>query len=79
MEQRVTIGEGGRIVIPAQYRKEMHVMPGDELIMRMHNGELRLFNQVAALDRIQQAVKPYKGNVSATDDFIALRKKDSGE
>ena len=77
LEQRIKIGEGGRLVIPALYRKELNVQPGDELIIRLDDGELRLFNQQHALQRIRQAVHK-KSKTTATEDFLAFRKRDSG-
>jgi AbrB family looped-hinge helix DNA binding protein len=77
MEQRVTIGEGGRFVIPAAYRKALHVKPGDELVVRLDDGEIRIFNQKQALKRIREAVKRHKHGKNMTDDFLAFRKKDS--
>ncbi len=79
MEQRIKIGEGGRLVIPAIYRKALNVEPGDELIIRLDEGELRLFHQKKALEHIRNAVKHSKRTQEATDEFITFRKKDSGE
>jgi AbrB family looped-hinge helix DNA binding protein len=92
-EFRIKIGEGGRMIIPAAYRKAMHIHPGDELVARLQNGELRLFQQTEALKRIRTAVKKNvftvvkrKACVTAkrevknhVSDFLAFRKKDSGE
>lgn len=79
MEQRIKIGEGGRLVIPAVYRKELHIEPGDELILRMQDGELRLFHQKQALANIRKAVKQRIPTHNVTDEFLAFRKQDSGE
>ena len=78
-EQRIKIGEGGRLVIPALYRKAMGVQVGDELIIRVQNGELRLFQQAEALKRLRAVVKKGGGKESHTEDFLAFRRKDSGE
>lgn len=78
-EQRIKIGEGGRLIIPAPYRKAMGVHPGDELVIRMQDGELRLFQQAEALKRIRAAVKRRKLKNYSVDDFLAFRREDSGE
>lgn len=79
-EQRIKIGEGGRIVIPVDCRKALNVKAGDELIVRIEDGELRLFRQTEALKRIQATLKHKLGHIpSITDDFLAFRKQDSGE
>ncbi len=78
-EHRIKIGEGGRLIIPAPYRKAMGVHPGDELVIRLQDGELRLFQQAEALKRIRAAVKNGKHTKSHLDNFLAFRRKDSGE
>ncbi len=77
-QQNTKIGEGGRLVIPAAYRKALDLHPGDELIIRIENGELRLFRQSQALQRIRAAVrKKITKKVSHVDEFLAERKRDS--
>lgn len=78
-EFRIKIGEGGRLVIPAAYREAMDVRVGDELVLRMHEGELRIFRQAEALKKIRAAVKMTKRKSGRVDDFLAFRRKDSGE
>lgn len=78
-EQRIKIGEGGRVIIPALYRRAMGIHPGDDLVVRLQDGELRLFRQAEALKRIRAAVKRGKHKHGGVDDFLALRRKDSGE
>jgi AbrB family looped-hinge helix DNA binding protein len=76
-EQRIRIGEGGRVIIPASYRKALGVQPGDELVIRLQNGELRLFQQTKALERLRAALKENKVALSV-EDFLASRREDSG-
>ena len=78
MQQHTKIGEGGRLIIPAAYRKALNLHPGDELIIRIENGELRLFRQSQALQRIRAAVKKkMTKKVNYVDEFLAERKRDS--
>jgi len=79
MESKVTIGEGGRIVLPASFRKALHIVSGDELVLSLHDGEIRIFQQKQALKRFRQAVKQHKTSSNMSDDFIAFRKKDEAE
>jgi AbrB family looped-hinge helix DNA binding protein len=76
-EHRVKIGEGGRVIIPAYYRKALGVQPGDELVIRLQNGELRLFQQTKALERLRSALKENDVTLSVKD-FLAFRRQDSG-
>lgn len=79
-EQQVLMGDGGRIVIPALFRKAIGVSKGDELLIRLHDGEIRIFTQQEALARIRKAAqKIKKKGMSITDDFIANRRKEWAE
>lgn len=78
-EQRIKLGEGGRLVIPAIYRKAMGVEPGDELVIKIEDGELRIFQQEEALKRLRAIVKNRKPKNYNLDDFLSFRREDSGE
>lgn len=79
MQQRhAKIGQGGRLIIPAIYRKALNLHIGDELILKLEGDEIHIFRQSQALQRIRTAVK--KGaakKINHTDDFITIRKQDS--
>jgi AbrB family looped-hinge helix DNA binding protein len=80
MNERITIGEGGRLVIPVKYRKAMQIKPGDELIVKLEDGELRLFQQKQALENLRKAFRKNrdKNIKNYTDEFLEFRKRDSG-
>lgn len=77
MQCHVKIGEGGRLIIPSAYRKALNLHIGDDLILRLEDGELRIFRQQNALQKIQAAAKATSKQKHHTNDFIAFRKKDS--
>ena len=45
----VTVGQGGRIVLPAQIRKALGVTTGDDLILTLSDGEVRMFTRREAI------------------------------
>ena len=53
---RVKVAEGGRIVIPAEYRKRLGVQVGDNVILQLDDGEIRLFTVREAIRRAQEMV-----------------------
>ncbi len=53
---RTKLGPGGRIVIPAAHRRALGLHEGDELLVRIEDGELRIVSQDRALQRLQAAV-----------------------
>ena len=57
--KKTKIGDGGRIVIPANFRKALGVKPGDELILSLRDGELRIFTPREAIKRAQGILRRY--------------------
>jgi AbrB family looped-hinge helix DNA binding protein len=78
MIQRVRLGENGRISIPAAYRRELGMRTGDELIMHVEDGEIRLVSPKQALERARRVLAKYiKGGESLADSLIADRRAEA--
>ena len=71
----VTLGEGGRIVIPARLRAAIDAKPGDRLgIMIDECGDLHVFTQRQGIKRAQEIFAPFKPvGYSLVDEFIDER------
>lgn len=78
MEFRVQIHSGGRFVLPSKLRKELQIKAGDEIILRLENGSIRLVPLHQAVIIAQQTVKKYvpKGT-SLVADLIQARKEEA--
>jgi AbrB family looped-hinge helix DNA binding protein len=75
---RATIGEGGRLVIPAHVRQELGLNEGDEVILRLTEGELRILTPESALRRAQALVRQYVSpNRSLADELIRERRQEA--
>jgi AbrB family looped-hinge helix DNA binding protein len=75
---RAKIGEGGRIVIPANIRRAMGVGVGDELLLRVEDGELRAATRRAALKKAQAIVRRFvPEGVLLSDELIADRRREA--
>ena len=75
---RTAIGPGGRVVIPAAYRKALEVNEGDYIIMRMDGEELRVINDAKELQRIREVLNSYvPEGVSLVDELIADRRREA--
>jgi len=74
-EFKAKIAEGGRIVIPAEYRQALGLRVGDEVILRLEDGEVRIFTPRQAIKRAQELVRKYipQGS-SLVDELIADRR-----
>lgn len=75
---RVTIGEGGRLVIPVSYREVLGVREGSEVVISLSDGELRIRTLDEALRRARMLVRRYvpEGR-SLADELIAERRREA--
>lgn len=75
-DTRIRVNENGRVVIPAAYRKALGIKPGDEVILRMEDDELRITTMQRRIERAQRRVRQYvKPGVSLVDELIAERRE----
>ncbi len=76
MEYRVQVHSGGRFVLPPQLRKELQIKTGDEIVLQLENGTIRMVPLNQAVVMVQQSVKKYvpKGT-SLVDDLIQARRE----
>jgi AbrB family looped-hinge helix DNA binding protein len=75
---RGKVVEGGRIIVPAAFRKSMGLSRGDTVFMELHGDELRIRPARSALRRIQaklRAFAPSEGYVS--DELITERRAEA--
>lgn len=75
---KTKISEGGRVVIPSEYRKQLGLEVGDEVMIKLVNGEVRIFTLKQAIKRAQEIVRRYvpEGR-SLSDELIAERQEES--
>lgn len=72
------IADGGRLVIPAEYRREMGINIGDEVIIRFENGELRISTRAEAVKRAQEKIRRHiKPGRSLVDELSAERRAEA--
>lgn len=76
--RRVKIGRGGRIVIPAAYRRALGLEEGDEVTLRLDQDEVRIVSQPADIRRAQELIGRYvPADVSLVDELIAARRREA--
>lgn len=77
---RTKLTEGGRIVIPAEYRQALGVQIGDEVILLLEDGEVRIFTPEQAIKHAQEIVRRFipEGRL-LSDELIAERRMESEE
>ena len=76
---RLKVGPGGRVVIPANMREAMGVAEGDTLLATLVDGELRLLSTQGAVKRAQAMVRAAipPGGPSLVDELIADRRREA--
>jgi AbrB family looped-hinge helix DNA binding protein len=52
--RHVKIAPGGRVVLPAEFRKTLGVSVGDSVVIELEDGELRLRSLDAAIKRARR-------------------------
>jgi len=72
------LGEGGRLVIPSEYRKALGVDTGDELVLILEEGGLRITTPREGIRRAQALVRSYipEGR-RLSDELIEERRRES--
>lgn len=74
MAETVTLGESGRIVLPASIRKEFGLEPGEKLTIFSQNGEIRIRSRKMALESIRAGIIKQRGTLKGIlDEFLAER------
>ena len=75
-ETRITVNENGRVVIPASFRKALGIQPGDEIVLRVEDDELRITTLRNRIRQAQKLVRPYLNSSSSmADELIAERRE----
>jgi AbrB family looped-hinge helix DNA binding protein len=72
------IADGGRIVIPAEYRRALGLEVGDEVVIRMEDGGLRILTRSEAVRRAQSIVRRHvKKGRSLVNELSAERRAEA--
>ncbi len=75
---KTRIGKGGRVVVPAKYRKALDLKPGDDVILVLEDGEVRITTLPRVIQRAQEIVRRYipEGR-SLVDELIRERRDEA--
>ena len=78
LEVRVPINENGRLVMPAAFRNALGINPGDEVVLRIEDDELRITTLRQRIAQAQRLVRKYvKPGVSLVDELLAERRAEA--
>jgi len=74
---RVTVGPQGRLVIPAELRREMSLSSGDVLLAAVEGQRLVLEKREAVLERVKRRFSHISPDVNLADELIAERRAEA--
>jgi len=75
---RTKVTQGGRIVIPAEMRKQLGIEIGEDVNLTLEDDSVKISTSKLALRRIQEMVhKNVPDNISVVDELIADRRKEA--
>lgn len=75
-EFRIKMGENGRLLIPAVCRRQLNLVSGQEVIVKIEDDELHLFSLEHSLKKAQQLVKKHAKNQSLVKKLMKNRRED---
>jgi AbrB family looped-hinge helix DNA binding protein len=74
----VNLGENGRLVIPARFRRALGIEAGDQLVVTLDAGQLRITTREHAVSRAQELVRQrVGGDTSLVDELIEERRAEA--
>jgi AbrB family looped-hinge helix DNA binding protein len=72
------IGEGGRLVIPAEYRKALGVATGDEVMLILDGESIHISTPKQGIRRAQVLVRAYiPEGLKLSEELIAERRAEA--
>ena len=75
---KARLSANGRIVIPAEIRKEMGIQPGETLMLEFKNKALTIETFEARIRRVQRSMRRYiQPGRSLADELIAERREEA--
>jgi AbrB family looped-hinge helix DNA binding protein len=73
----VRVGPKGRVVVPAEIRRELGIEEGTELMARIEGDGVVLEPRSAAIRRLQSLLSHIPREVSLVDELIAERREEA--
>jgi AbrB family looped-hinge helix DNA binding protein len=74
--RKVMIGQGGRVVIPANLRERLNMRVGDELNIRVEDNELRLSSLRSSIAKAQAVVQRCVKHKNLVEKLQEMRREE---
>ena len=77
-EIRTRLNENGALELPLSVQRALGLHPGDEIVLRVENDELRMTTTAKRVERAQQLFRKYVGErVRLSDELLADRRREA--
>jgi AbrB family looped-hinge helix DNA binding protein len=74
-EFNVTVGENGRMIIPAIFRKQLNLKAGDEVVVKLSaDNDIIVHSPKQSLKKLQELFK--SSSESFVDELFEMRRKE---
>jgi AbrB family looped-hinge helix DNA binding protein len=73
---RTKVDSGGRIVLPAKYRRVLGVGAGDEVVLVLREGEVRILTPRHALAKSRELLGPHVEGADPVADLLRERRRE---
>ncbi len=78
LASKVKLGQGGRVLVPADMRRALGMHVGDELCIKVENQEIRIFNLQHAVSEAQNLMAKYNPQkASLSEEIIQDRRNEA--
>lgn len=74
---RTKVDSGGRIVLPVEYRRALGVKAGDEVVLVLREGEVRVLTPRQALANARGLLDAYLEGADPVTDLLRERRRES--
>lgn len=75
ISQTALLDKSGRVLIPAEYRRQLGLKPGDELLVRIQDGEIHLSTFTQMITQAQAMVAKYTEQRNLSQELLTERKE----
>jgi len=73
---RLRVNENGRVVLPAAFRRALRIRPGDQVLARLEDDEVRITTLRHRVEQAQRHVRRFvKPGRSLADELTAERRE----
>lgn len=77
MEQiKTSMDKNGRVLIPAQFRKELDMKPGNNYLVSLYEDEIKIITLDKAIDEMHAIFTKNKNANNSVEEFLSDRRKE---